>query len=225
MQGPSCCSFLRSTLGLKIVMALTGLVLLGFLAGHVAGNLLIFVGPQKLNDYARFLKSNPAVLWGVRFALLAAVGAHVLAAVRLTKLKAAARPVPYAGKQAHGSSYASRTMMWSGPVIALFVVYHLLHFTTGHLHHSRPNFVAENVYQNVVGAFSRPAVAVVYIVALLGLGFHLSHGIWSTLQTLGLNRPHLDLALRRAGLAVAALIVGGFIAIPVAVLVKLVSGG
>ena len=219
MQGTSCCRILGSTLGLKILMALTGLVLLGFLAGHVAGNLLLFVGPQKMNDYAKFLKSSPALLWGVRLTLLASVLVHVIAAIRLTKLKADARPVPYAGKKPHGSTYASRTMMWSGPVIGLFVIYHLLHFTTGHLH---PTFDHENVYRNVVDAFSRPAIAGIYVLAMLGVGLHLSHGVWSTTQTLGLNRPHLDSGLRRAGLAAAILIAGGFIAIPVAVLVKLI---
>jgi succinate dehydrogenase / fumarate reductase cytochrome b subunit len=223
MQGrTTCCGFLRSTLGLKILMALTGLILLGFLAGHVAGNLLMFVGPQKMNDYARFLKSSTALLWGVRLTLLAAVVVHVLAAVLLTKRKGDARPVPYAGKKPHGSTYASRTMMWSGPVIALFVVYHLLHFTTGHLH---PTFSHENVYKNVTDAFSRPIIAGVYVLSMLGVGFHLSHGVWSTLQTLGVNRPHLEANLRRAGLAVAVLIAGGFISIPVAVLVQLISRG
>lgn len=219
MQGTTCCGFIKSTLGLKILMALTGLVLLGFLVGHVAGNLLLFVGPQKMNDYAKFLKSNAGLLWGVRLTLLAAVVVHVVAAVMLTKRKADARPVPYAGKKPHGSTYASRTMMWSGPVIALFVVYHLLHFTTGHLH---PTFDHENVYRNVVDAFSRPIIAGVYVLAMLGVGLHLAHGVWSTTQTLGLNRPHLDSGLRKAGLGLAILIAGGFLAIPVAVLVKLI---
>jgi succinate dehydrogenase / fumarate reductase cytochrome b subunit len=222
MHGAGLRGFLLSTLGTKILMALTGIVLLGFLVGHLAGNLLVFVGPQKLNDYAKFLKSNLALLWGVRLLLLASVAVHVVAAVRLTRLKAEARPVPYAGKRAHGSSYASRTMMWSGPVIALFVVYHLLHFTTGHLH---PTFDPENVYRNMTEAFTRPIVASIYILAMTGLGFHLAHGAWSTLQTLGLNRPHLDLTLRRAGLLVAVVIAAGFVAIPVGVWIGLVNRG
>ncbi|HYF00949.1 MAG TPA: succinate dehydrogenase cytochrome b subunit [Planctomycetota bacterium] len=217
--------FLRSTLGMKVLMAVTGVVLFGFLIGHVAGNLLVFAGPAKMDEYARFLKANLGLLWGVRLTLLASVVVHIAAAIRLTKLKADARPVGYASKRPHGSSFASRTMMWSGPVIALFVVYHLLHFTTGHAHHSYPAFAAEKVYDNVVTAFSRPLVSAVYLAAMLAVGLHLAHGVWSMLQTVGLNRPHLEPALRGAAVVLAVLIIGGFIAIPLGVLTGIVGGG
>lgn len=217
--------FLRSTLGMKVLMAVTGVVLFGFLVGHVAGNLLVFAGQAKMDDYARFLKANLGLLWGVRATLLAAVVVHIAAAIRLTKLKSDARPVDYAVKRPVRSSYASRTMMWSGPVIAVFVVYHILHFTTGHAHHAYPGYQHEKVYENVVSAFSRPLVSAAYIVAMLAVGLHLAHGLWSMLQTVGINRPHLDAMLRRAAVVVAVLIVGGFIAIPLGVLIGIVGGG
>lgn len=224
MQDCFPCKYLRSTLGLKVLMALTGVVLFGFLIGHVAGNLLVFLGPEKLNAYARFLKESPAILWGTRVTLLAAVFVHVGVSIRLTKLKTDARPVPYLGKKPHGSSYASRTMMWSGPIIALFVIYHLLHFTTGHAHPSYPGFDAANVFQNVVDGFRRPVVSITYILAMLAVGLHLSHGLWSMLQTVGLNRPHLEPALRTIAILVSALLIAGFIAIPLGVWTGIVGG-
>jgi succinate dehydrogenase / fumarate reductase cytochrome b subunit len=221
MQDRSPLSYARSTLGLKLLMALTGIVLFGFLIGHVAGNLLIFLGPKKINEYSKFLHESPGILWGTRIALLGAVAVHIVSAVALTKRKADARPVPYLGKKPHGSSYASRTMMWSGPIIALFVVYHLLHFTTGHVH---PSFDPENVFQNVVDAFRRPIVCVTYILAMLALGLHLSHGLWSVTQTVGVNRPHLEPLLRRIAVLVAALLIAGFIAVPLGVWTGMVGG-
>ena len=167
-----------------------------------------------MNEYAKFLHDNKALVYGTRVVLLVAVGAHIFSAILLTKRKAQARPVPYLGKKPHGSSYASRTMMWSGPILALFVVYHLLHFTTGHLH---PAFDHDNVYANVVLGFQHKSVALTYILAMLALGFHLSHGLWSVLQTVGLNRPHLEPMLRKAAVLVAALLISGFIAIPLGV--------
>jgi succinate dehydrogenase / fumarate reductase cytochrome b subunit len=214
MQDSLTCKYVRSTLGLKVLMAVTGVVLFGFLLGHLAGNLLVFLGPKKFNEYAKFLHDNPGLVWGTRLVLLVSVIAHIVAAVVLTRRKAEARPVPYQGKRAHGSSYASRTMMWSGPILALFVVYHLLHFTTGHLH---PSFDPENVYGNVIAGFQHKSVGLTYILAMLALGLHLAHGLWSVLQTLGINRPHLEAKLRKASVAVAALLIAGFIAIPLGV--------
>jgi succinate dehydrogenase / fumarate reductase cytochrome b subunit len=224
MQDRSPLSYARSTLGLKVLMALTGVILFGFLVGHVAGNLLIFAGvngPQKINEYSKFLHQSPAILWGTRVTLLLAVGVHIVVSIRLTKLKMDARPVPYLGKAPHGSSYASRTMMWSGPIIALFVVYHLLHFTTGHAH---PSFDPENVFQNLVSGFRRPIVCVTYILAMLAVGLHLSHGLWSMLQTIGVNRPHWEPCLRKIAVVVSALIIAGFIAVPLAVWTGIVGG-
>ena len=222
MQDRSPLSYARSTLGLKVLMALTGVVLFGFLIGHVAGNLLIFMGPEKINEYSKFLHESPGILWGTRITLLAAVAIHITSAVVLTKRKADARPVPYLGKKPHGSSYASRTMMWSGPIIALFVIYHLAHFTTGHAH---PKFDPGNVYQNVVVGFRSWPVALAYLLAMAALGLHLSHGLWSLTQTLGVNRPHWEPCLRKVAVVVAALLIAGFIAVPLGVLTRIVGGG
>jgi succinate dehydrogenase / fumarate reductase, cytochrome b subunit len=220
MQDSLTCKYLRSTLGLKLLMAVTGVILFGFLIGHLAGNLLVFLGPAKFNAYAKFLHDNPGLVWGTRLLLLLSVGIHIVASIRLTKLKSDARPVPYLGKRPHGSSYASRTMMWSGPIVALFVIYHLLHFTTGQAH---PSFDPDNVYLNVVTGFQRPVVCATYILAMLALGLHLAHGLWSALQTVGINRPHLEPLLRKAAAAVAALLIAGFIAVPLGVLFRIVE--
>lgn len=222
MQDRSPLSYARSTLGLKILMALTGVILFGFLIGHLAGNLLVFAGAEKLNAYSKFLHESKGILWGTRVTLLLAVGIHIAVSIRLTRLKADARPVPYAGKKPHGSSYAARTMMWSGPIIALFVIYHLLHFTTGHAH---PSFDPDDVFRNVVDGFRRPVVCLTYILAMMAVGLHLSHGLWSMLQTVGVNRPHLEPCFRRIAIVVAALLTVGFVAIPVGIWVGLVGGG
>src|SRR5262245_39792179 len=120
MDGSRACRFLGSTLGLKVLMAATGIILFGFVVGHVAGNLLVFAGPKAMDDYAAFLKSKPALLWGARGVLLLSVLVHFAVSVRLTRRKGEARPVSYEGKKPHGSTYASRTMMWSGPIVGLF---------------------------------------------------------------------------------------------------------
>src|SRR5687768_937416 len=123
--------FIASTIGRKVLMAVTGVILFGFTIGHMLGNLQVYQGPEKLNAYAAFLKATPAILWGTRSILLVSVLLHIWAAVSLSLQNHRARPVAYAGRSWREASYASRTMMWSGPLLALFIVYHLLHFTTG----------------------------------------------------------------------------------------------
>ncbi len=219
MVGSYLCRFFGSTIGLKVLMALTGLVLFAFTVAHVTGNLLVFAGPKAMNDYAHLLKASAAVLWGARAVLLLSVLVHIVSAIKLTKRRAEARPVPYGLKEPHGSSYASRTMIWSGPVLGLFVIYHLLHFTVGSVH---PQFVEGKAYENVVTGFSSAPVALVYIIAMLALGLHLSHGVWSLLQTLGVNRPNWEKTLKRVAIAFGAGVCLGFISIPLAVLLKIV---
>ena len=124
--------FYQASIGKKAVMALTGVVLFGYLVGHLAGNLQVYLGAAQMDRYAAFLHSMPALLWGVRVLLLICVVAHITASIQLTLLKQEARPDGYAKREAIGSSSASRTMIWSGPMIAAFVIYHLLHLTTGH---------------------------------------------------------------------------------------------
>jgi len=224
MAGSWVCRFSKSTLGLKVLMAVTGVVLFGYTVGHVLGNLLIFAGkgspgvPARIDAYAAMLKGNPALLWGVRILLLASVVAHIAVAVKLHRLRTSARPVGYQVVTPRQSTYASRTMFWSGPIVGLFVVYHLLHFTVGVVHPSHPNFEGHAVFQNVVQGFQVPVVALVYIAAMLALGFHLSHGLWSMLQTIGVNRPNWETALRRLSILFGVVVCGGFISIPLAVL-------
>lgn len=222
MQGTStCCRFWGSTIGMKVLMALTGVVLFGFVVGHVSGNLLVFAGRDAINAYSKWLHDHPGLLWTARIVLLASVAAHIYASIRLTLLKGEARPVPYEAKEAHGSTFASRTMMWSGPIIALFVIYHILHLTTGHMHPA--GFNAGDVYGNLIKSFKMPLISLVYVAAMLGLAFHLSHGVWSMLQTVGVNRPNWDRCLRCCSALFAALVTAGFIAVPVAILAGIVS--
>ena len=154
--------FYEASIGKKVVMAATGVILFGYVVGHLAGNLQIYAGPDKINAYAAFLHAHFALLWAVRFLLIFAVVVHITASVQLWLLKRAARPVSYYKKDDVPAAYAARTMIWSGPIIAAFVIFHILHLTTGDVFPLDP----DNVYQNVVSGFQHPAVAIAYIVAV-----------------------------------------------------------
>src|SRR5229473_6068012 len=167
-------------------MAVTGAIMFGFLVTHCAGNLQVFEGAEKMNDYAVLLRKFGSVLWIARLVLLVSVVLHIVAAIQLTKLNSDARPVAYVQRESVQASYASRTMMWSGPIILAFLVYHLLHLTFGTVH---PDFQELHPYENVVAGFQVPVVSIAYIVAMLMLGFHLYHGLWSMFQTVGINHP------------------------------------
>jgi succinate dehydrogenase / fumarate reductase cytochrome b subunit len=207
--------FYRSTIGKKVVMAVTGLILIGYVLGHVAGNLLAFRGPEALNAYAAFLKGQGALLWSVRAILLIAVVLHVVAAVQLTRLKEASRPVGYTKLEPQVSTTAARSIRWGGLALGLFIVYHLLHFTTGTLH---PGFSHTDVYGNVVEGFTVWYISAIYLLAMVALGLHLYHGVWSLFRTLGVS-PASAYPLRRRLAAVVAVAVWlGFSAVPVAVL-------
>ena len=212
--------FYESTIGKKAVMAVSGLILFGFVVGHLIGNLQIYEGADKLNRYAVFLRSLPAALWGARITLLVMVLLHIWSSLQLAARKWNARPIGYKKKKATESSYASRTMYWSGPIILAFVIYHLLDFTFGTLN---PNFQEGDVYHNVIASFSVPVVSAFYIIAMILLCMHLYHGVWSMFQTLGFHHPRHTLMLKRAAKVVAILIAAGNISIPVAVLTGLVS--
>ena len=208
--------FYQATVGKKVVMAVTGLILYGFVIGHLAGNLQVYLGPEKLNGYARALRSMPALLWIARTVLLASVVAHITAACQLWLLNRAARPEPYRSLRAVESTYASRTMLLSGPIIAAFIVYHLMHFTFGNAH---PNFSRDlDVYRNVITGFQQLPAAVAYIVAMLLVGLHLQHGVWSMFQSVGFSHPRYTPWLRRLAAASALFIVAGNVSIPLAVL-------
>jgi succinate dehydrogenase / fumarate reductase, cytochrome b subunit len=207
--------FYTSTTGKKAVMAASGCILFLFVVGHLIGNLQIYEGPEKLNRYAVLLRSMPALLWAVRVVLLAMVLLHIWTSVQLAACNMGARPVGYRKKKATGSSYASRTMYWSGPIILAFVIYHLLDFTFGKVN---PHFEPGDVYGNVVASFQVIPVAAFYILAMLLLCLHLYHGLWSMFQSLGIAHPRYTPMLRRGAAVAATLIAVGNISIPVAVL-------
>jgi succinate dehydrogenase / fumarate reductase cytochrome b subunit len=216
----------RSAVGKKAVMAVTGIILFGFVLGHLLGNLKLYLGPDALNSYSRFLRTvgEPVVpanvlLWAVRLLLIAAVVLHVWAAWQLRRMSRTARPDAYvAGTRIH-TTYASRTMRWGGVIILLFVIYHLLHLTWGTVH---PAFVPGDVYHNVVTGFQVWWVSLFYIAAQVALGFHLYHGLWSMFQSLGWNHPRFNLWRNGFAHAFAWLITLGNISFPVAVLTHLV---
>lgn len=211
-------TFYGTSVGKKVVMAVTGFIVFGFVTVHMLGNLQLFLGPEKLNAYARFLKSSPAVLWAFRGTLLLAVALHILSATQVTLQSWAARPEGYAVQRFRETTYAARTMRWGGPIIALFVVYHLLHFTTGQLHPTAPQFVATDVYNNVVHGFQVPWAAAVYLVAVAMVGLHLYHGVWSMLQTVGAAHPRYNRWRRVLAVTFALLVTGGMMAVPISVL-------
>jgi succinate dehydrogenase / fumarate reductase cytochrome b subunit len=218
--------FFTVTNGKKTLMALSGLVLFGFVLGHMAGNLQAFLGAEVFNGYAKGLHALPGLLWGVRLTLLAAVGIHIATALSLMSVKNAARPVAYVKKESIVSSYASRTMYWSGPILAAFIVYHLLHFTIGAPVGSAYRAPANGeffAYQNLVNGFQQPLIAAFYLVSMSLLCLHLYHGVWSMFQTLGVNHPKYTPMLRTAAKAFAALVFVGFSALPVAVLAGVIQ--
>jgi succinate dehydrogenase / fumarate reductase cytochrome b subunit len=210
--------FYDSTIGKKAVMAVTGAVLFGFLILHMLGNLQVFLGPEVMNHYAETLHGNVPLLWGTRIVLLVSVLLHTWAALQLSALKNAARPVAYVKPANVQATTGSRTMMLSGPVIALFVIGHLLHLTTGTLH---PQFVELRAYENVIYGFSNPIASLLYIVAMILVGFHLSHGIWSMFQSLGFSHPRYTPIIKKIAAVFSWVLIAGFVAVPVAVLAGL----
>jgi succinate dehydrogenase / fumarate reductase, cytochrome b subunit len=214
--------FWASTVGKKIVMAVTGILLFAFVIGHLLGNLQVFEGPAKLNAYGAFLHSIGEFLWPVRIILLIAVALHIVATVQLALRKKRARPVEYSVKKAIASSYASRTMYWSGPIVLAFIIFHLLHLTAGYIHPGAA-YIEGDVYHNVVSGFQVWWVSLSYIVAVSLLGLHLRHGLWSMFQTLGIHQPQYTLRFKKAALVIALLITLGYISIPISVLLGLVK--
>lgn len=212
----------RSSLGKKFVMAVTGIILFGFVFAHMIGNLKIYQGEAKLNAYAVFLRevggpvfAHEQVLWILRLVLLAAVGLHIAAAYQLTRMSQRSRPVAYARRRSVQASYASLTMRWGGVTLLLFVIYHILHFTTGTVH---PEYVQENVYRNVVSGFQRWYVSAFYILAMLALGLHMYHGLWSMWQSLGLSNKRVNGLIRSGATVFTVITVLGNVSIPLAVL-------
>ncbi|HJW72564.1 MAG TPA: succinate dehydrogenase cytochrome b subunit [Geothrix sp.] len=209
--------FLASSVGRKVVMAATGVILFGFVTVHMIGNTQAYLGAEPFNHYAEFLKTmvHGAGIWIFRAVLLTAALLHIWAATTLTLDNRAARPIGYRQQQPVASTWASRTMRWSGVILAVFIIYHLLHFTTGTVH---PNFDHANPYANFVNGFKVPAAAGFYIVAQLCLGLHMWHGVWSCTQTLGLSHHRYEALRRNFATVLTVLVVGVNISYPIAVL-------
>ncbi len=214
-------AFLSSTIGRKVVMAVSGLVLVGFVFVHMLGNLLLYQGPEAINAYGRFLHEflHGWGIWAARAVLLGAGALHIGSAVSLAREELAARPVRYRMWKPKRSTYASRTMRWSGAIVLSFIVYHLMHFTTGAAH---PDFVAGDVYHNVVTGFSSWPVAMFYVLSMVLLGLHLRHGVWSLFQSLGVSHPRHLAAAQSGATAFATIIVLGNVSFPLSVLFGLV---
>jgi succinate dehydrogenase / fumarate reductase cytochrome b subunit len=216
-------SFWQSTNGKKVVMAVTGAMMFLFLIGHLLGNLLVFAGQAKINAYAQFLHFDDGLLWIVRSILILAVVLHIVATIQLALRNKRARPIGYSRKEAINSSYASRTMYWSGPIVLAFIIFHLLQFTAGTIH-PEATFIAGDVYHNLVTGFRVWWVSAWYIFAITLLGLHLRHGLWSMLQSVGLSHSlRRERAFKRTALLVAILIVLGYISIPISILLGFVK--
>jgi succinate dehydrogenase / fumarate reductase cytochrome b subunit len=216
--------FYDAPIGKKAVMAVTGLVLFGYVVAHLAGNLQIFSpNPDQINNYAAMLH-NPNVaglLWTARLVLTACVVAHIVAAVQLVMQNRAARPISYYKKADVPTAYAARTMIWSGVIIAAFVVFHILQLTTGSIPGLPANEIGPNqpdARANVIQGFQNPWVSGFYILALILLFTHLYHGIWSLFQSLGIHHPKYTPGIKRGAAIVAIALAIGYISIPVAIL-------
>jgi succinate dehydrogenase / fumarate reductase cytochrome b subunit len=214
--------FVGSSIGRKVIMAVTGAILFGFVLAHMLGNLQVYLGPEAMNNYAAFLRQvlHGTGIWIARAVLLAAVLLHIWSATSLTLESRRARPEGYRLEKWKASTYASRTMRWGGVILLLFIIYHLLHFTTGTVHQS---FIEGDVYHNFVAGFRSVPVCLFYIFAMLALGLHLSHGVWSMFQTLGVSHPRYIRVAHVGAWIFAAIIVIGNISFPLAVLAGVVK--
>ena len=208
--------FYASMVGKKVVMGITGLIGIGFVIFHSLGNLLVFRGPVAINSYSHFLKSTGELLWTLRIILIFAVTLHVIAAVQLTRQSRAARPVGYTKHELQVATVASRTMRWGGALLLVFIVLHILHFTTGTI---RPAgvFSRQDVYANVVTSFRIWWVALFYVVAMIALGLHIFHGAWSSVRSIGLSPPSPQPLHGRISMVIAVLVWAAFTAVPLAV--------
>jgi succinate dehydrogenase / fumarate reductase, cytochrome b subunit len=217
-----------SSVQLKFVMAVSGALALLYLIAHMIGNLKIFLGAEAINTYAAWLRTvgEPALpmqtlLWIVRVVLVVAIVAHIVSATILARRARRARPVRYAHRQPVRGSYAARTMRWGGVIILLFIIYHLLDLTAGTLN---PNFVEGDVHSNLVADFapSHWYATVAYTVAVIAVGFHVRHGLWSGLQSLGRSSAAAQNTIKGVALVVAVLLTVGFLSVPFSILTGLV---
>ena len=217
----------KSSLGKKYIMAVTGFAMFLFVIGHLAGNLQIFMGPEAINRYGHFLQSNPELIWPARIGLLVMLVLHIWSATKLSAENRAARPVPYENWQPVGSTYASRTMLMSGIIIFVFIIYHLLHFTAQvqYVNLTGKNFVdfmdpakRHDIFKMMVVGFNNPFVSGFYLLGMALLALHLSHGVSSMFQSIGWKNKAYGPVLDKASRWLAVLIFLGYSSIPVAIL-------
>jgi succinate dehydrogenase / fumarate reductase cytochrome b subunit len=211
----------------KIVMAVSGILMLLFLIAHMIGNLHVFQGAESFNDYSEWLRSfgEPALpprtlLTAIEVGLVVAVVAHMWAAISLWRQAKRARPERYVTKKPVVQSYASRTMRWGGVIVALFIVYHLLDLTFGS---ANPAGTDATPYDRLVASFQNPIATTVYVVALVLLGMHLRHGIWSATQTLGQSNRRRERTVNAFAIAFSTLLIAGYLVVPAAVVFGLVD--
>lgn len=210
-------TFYETSVGKKVAMAFSAVVIVGFAIGHLAGNLQVYIGREQFNGYAEMLKGNLPLLWGTRIVLLLAFGAHIVTGVQLGLKKKAARPVQYKVKPDIAADYASKTMYLTGPMLLLFLLFHLATLTLG----ATPGGLAfdpHDAYSNMVGGFMHPWVSALYILGMIALGMHLFHGVYSIFQSLGLNHPKYNPFRRDLSIGIATLVTLGNISFPIAVM-------
>lgn len=233
--------FLKSTLLSKVVMAVTGVIIVLFVTGHTVGNMQMFAGKETFNAYAHFLQGLGELLWVIRIVMLLSLVLHVITSINLALINSAAKPVKYKVKRYVKAKLTTRTMIWTGLMILAFLVYHILHFTSGtadpsiygHIEQyalsdgTVPNvlFQRHDAYLMVVQGFKQPIVSIIYLVGVILMGFHLSHAIQSMFQTLGLNHPKYDALISKGTFIWAVVIVLCLISIPITILLGLVGGG
>ena len=219
--------FYEAPIGKKAVMAITGVMLVGYVFAHLLGNLQIYSSDaEQINRYAGFLHNpaNAAALWAARSVLLLAVALHIIAATQLWLQNRAARPIGYVKKADLPASYAARTMIWSGPIVGAFVIFHVLHLTAGKVLELRelgPNM--PDVRYNVIAGFQNYAVSGFYIFAMILLCMHLYHGMWSMFQSLGISHPRYTPLVKKAAAVLAIAVAVGNCSIPIAVLTGLLT--
>ncbi len=219
--------FVKSSIGSKLLMAVTGVILLLFVIGHMLGNLQIFLGQDALNTYAEKLRGISLLLWIVRISLLVITLIHIVTSLRLSWLNRQARSLPYVYKNTVQATLASRTMLYSGLLVLAFVLYHLMHFTWGITNPEYSKLLdpkgRPDVYSMVVLSFRNLPVSITYIIAMILLWFHLSHGGSSVFQTLGVSQPKYHKMTERVGPILATIIVAGNISIPFFILLGVVK--
>jgi succinate dehydrogenase / fumarate reductase cytochrome b subunit len=210
-------AFYRSSVGKKIIMGVTGLILVGFVVSHVASNLLVFQGAEGIDAYARFLRSTGKLLWLIRAGLILAAILHIDAAYQLTRRARASRPVDYARRAPQVSTWGARSMRWGGVLLLVFIVFHLFHFTFGNAHPTYPRFNHTTVYANVITGFPSIWLVLFYLVAMVALGLHLYHGTVAMMMSIGVSHPRYTPVWRKLATVVAILVAVGFAVIPLAV--------